>query len=100
MRAALRVYLDTWFENARSGDDTPVRAGRRMRWLDEVLEPTRGELSPKQYARLRTALALTVSIDAVIVMKDVCHLDDDATLDTLQWAAAALLRAATEGDDD
>jgi AcrR family transcriptional regulator len=97
MRAALRVYLDTWFENARRGDDTPVRAGRRMRWLDDVLEPARGKLSPERYERLRDALALTVSIDAVIVMKDVCHLGDEEALDTLQWAAGALLRAATAG---
>jgi AcrR family transcriptional regulator len=94
MRAALRVYLDTWFENARRGDDTPVRAGRRMRWLDDALEPVRRELSPGRYERLRAALALTVSIDAIIVMKDVCHVDDDTALDTLQWAAAALLGAA------
>jgi AcrR family transcriptional regulator len=100
MRAALRVYLDTWFENQRRGDDTPVRAGRRMEWLDDVLEPARRRLSPERYERVRAALALTMSIDAIVVMKDVCHLGDDATLDTLQWAAAALLRAATTDESD
>jgi len=69
-----------------------------MRWLNDALKPVRRELSPERYQRLRTALALTVSIDAVIVMKDVCHVDDDTALDTLQWAAAALLRAGVAED--
>ena len=36
LRAALRVYLDTWLESRRDGRPAPsVREGRRMRWLDE-----------------------------------------------------------------
>ena len=51
MRAALRVYLDTWLEGRRNGDDAaPVREGRRMRWLDEVLEPVRGSCRPSSGA--------------------------------------------------
>jgi AcrR family transcriptional regulator len=97
MRTALRVYLDTWLQNRRNGDDTPVREGRRMRWLDEVLAPARGQLSDDQYERLRTALALTIGIEASVVMRDVCHLDDDDLRANLRWAATALLRAALDG---
>jgi len=95
MRTALRVYLDTWLENRRRGEDTPVREGRRMRWLGQALEPLRERLSEAQWRRLRSTLALTMSIDAVVVMKDVCHLDDDEEiLANLRWAAGVLLRAA------
>ena len=95
MRNALRVYLDIWLENRRKGDDAPpVREGRRMRWLDEVIEPARHELSKQQWQRLRAALALTLSIDAMVVMKDVCRIDDKAEAQAvLRWAALALLRA-------
>ena len=44
MRSGLRVFLDQWFENRRLGDDTPVREGRRMRWLDQTLAPLQDRL--------------------------------------------------------
>ena len=94
MRTSLRVYLDTWLENQRRSDDNPVREGRRMRWLDVVLAPARDQLSRGQYQRLRDALALTIGIEAIIVMRDVCHGDDDTFLERLRWTAVALLRAA------
>jgi AcrR family transcriptional regulator len=92
-RAALRVYLDTWVRN--SDDVPPVREGRRLRWLDTVLEPARHRISDADYQRLRAALALTMSIDALVVMRDVCRIaDDDEVLAVLRWAAVAILRAA------
>jgi AcrR family transcriptional regulator len=95
MRTALRTYLDTWLAaHARGDKAVPVREGRRMRWLDQVLEPARRELSATQYRRLRAALALTLSIDAMVVMKDVCRIEGDKeALAVLRWAAVALLRA-------
>lgn len=96
MRTALRSYLDTWLENRRKGAAAPpVREGRRMRWLEKVLEPVREELGEAQSRRLRCALALTMSIDAMVVMKDVCRLQkEEEAQEVLRWAAAALLRAA------
>lgn len=99
-RRALWVYLDTWLRNARSGEEPPtVREGRRMRWLDHALEPAH-DLPDDQRLRLRAALALTLSIDAVVIMKDVCLLDDDEALEVLRWAALALLRAGLDGHVD
>ena len=95
MRTALRTYLDTWLETRGRGErSVPVREGRRMRWLDKVLEPVRGDLSNAQFRKLRAALSLAVSIDALVVMKDVCHIESDKEAhEVLRWAAAALLRA-------
>ncbi len=42
------------------------------------------------------ALALTLGIDSIVVMKDVCRLDDDEALAVLRWAATVLLRAGLE----
>jgi AcrR family transcriptional regulator len=93
-RRALLVYMDTWLRSRRNGDDSPfVREGRRMRWLDRVLEPLE-TLPEDRKQRLRDALALTLGIDSVVVMKDVCHLEDDDALAVLRWTATAILRAA------
>jgi AcrR family transcriptional regulator len=94
LRTALRVYQDTWLRSRRSGvgNAPAVREGRRMRWLDEVLGPL-DNLPDEDRRRLRAALALTLGIDAIVVMKDVCGLDDEEALDVLRWAATALLRA-------
>jgi AcrR family transcriptional regulator len=93
-RRALWVYLDTWLRNRRTGDDTPaVREGRRMRWLATALGPL-DQLPEDRRRRLHAALALTLGGDPVVVMKDVCGLDDDETLDVLRWTAEAILRAA------
>ena len=95
-RRALWVYLDTWLRSRRSDDEAPaVREGRRMRWLDEVLAPL-GDLDEERRARLRAALALTLGMDSLVVLKDVCGLEDDEALDVLRWVATALLRAGLE----
>jgi AcrR family transcriptional regulator len=97
LRRALWVYLDTWLRNRRNGveDHLAVREGRRIRWLDAVLEPLH-DLPDEQRQRLRAALALTLGIDSIVVMKDVCRLDDDEALAVLRWTATALLRAGLD----
>jgi AcrR family transcriptional regulator len=97
LRTALRVYLDTWLEARSRGETAPrVREGRRMRWLDVALEPARRQLPKAEWRRLRAALALTLSIDALVVMKDVAQLDDEEALSVLRWAALTLLRASLD----
>ena len=97
MRMALKVYLDTWFAGRADGVAAPpVREGRRMRWLDRVLEPARRGRTKRQWRRLQAALALTGGTDARVVMKDVCRLGDAEAQDVLLWAARALLRAGLE----
>ena len=94
-RAALRVYLDTWFAARTAGEVAPrVRAGRRRHWLEGALEPLRGTLPPASWSRLQNALALTLGIDSVVVLKDVCGLDNEEALDVLRWTALAILDAA------
>ncbi len=96
-RMALRVYQDTWLRRHRKNDNNApaVREGRRMRWLDKVLEPLH-DLPEEQKRRLRAALALTMGIDSIAIMKDVCGLEDHEALAVLRWAATVLLRAGLE----
>ena len=98
LRTALRVYLDTWLEARKTGASVPkLREGRRMRWLDIALAPVKKKLSRPEWRRLQAALALTLSIDALVVMKDVAHLDNEQALQTLRWTALALLRYVLAG---
>lgn len=97
LRTGLRAYLDTWLESRRHGEaPEAVREGRRMRWLDEALAPVRQQLTPARWRRLRAALSLTLGVEALVVMKDVCHASDAEALAALDWAAQALLAAALE----
>jgi len=95
IRTGGRIYMDTWLANQPDGNRTPVRADRRMRYIDEALRPLGGRLGEPARKRLRSALALALGTHAVIAMKDCAGLDDDAEIvATLQWAAGALLRTA------
>ena len=97
LRTGLRSYLDAWLEQHRKGvQPSGIREGRRMRWLQEVLSPLKGELSPARFKRLLQALALTMGPEAMVVLKDVCNANDREALATLDWAAQALVRAALE----
>jgi AcrR family transcriptional regulator len=96
MRMALKVYLDTWLGGRDSAQTPPVREGRRMRWLEVVLQPAKRGSTTKEWRRLRAALALTLGTDAMVVMKDVCRLDDEEAQEVLLWAAQTLLRGALE----
>jgi hypothetical protein len=64
-----------------------------MRWLDEALAPLKPSMGEAKWRRLRAALALTIGVEALSVMKDVCRIDDEEAFEVLRWAALALLRA-------
>jgi AcrR family transcriptional regulator len=98
MRMALKVYLETWFANRGNGADAPpLREGRRMRWLENALQPARQSISKPQWRRLQAALALTLGAESMIVMKDICRLDENEAKGVLRWAAQALLQAGCGG---
>jgi AcrR family transcriptional regulator len=95
IRTGERIYMDTWLANQPDGNHAPVRAGRRMRFIDEALRPLGERLSEPGRKRLRCALALALGTHAVIAMKDSAGLEDDEEIvATLAWAADALLRTA------
>lgn len=96
-RAALRIYLDTWLANYNGvPSEVPrVRTGRRMRWLESALAPLRDRLPERDWRRLVHALSLTIGIESVTIMRDVCGVEDDEEiLDVLRWSARVILKAA------
>ncbi len=97
MRMALKIYLDTWFHGRDGAQTPPVREGRRMRWLEAVLQPAKRGRTKKDWRRLQAALALTLGTDAMVIMKDVCRMDEAEAQEVLSWAAQTLLRAGLQG---
>jgi AcrR family transcriptional regulator len=95
-RSALRFYMDLWLAGDERGEDRSanLREGRRLGWLSSILDPVRGQLSEAEFDRLTAALSLVCGVEAVTVLRDVCHVDADTALDVTHWAADAILRAA------
>lgn len=96
MRMALKVYLDTWLGGRDGARTPPLREGRRMRWLEAVLQPARSGITKHQWRRLHAALALTAGTDAMVIMKDVCRMNDEEAQEVLLWAAQTLLRSGLQ----
>ena len=90
LRAMLRLSLDP----ARSGDELPLRQGRRLRWIAEALDPLRERLDEAELSRLTTAIAAAVGIDALVWLRDVAGVSRDEAAEAMRWSARTLLRGA------
>jgi len=93
-RTALRLYLDQWLESAAKGEDAPIlREGRRRRWYEESLAPLRRTVDKRSWNRLILALSLLGGAEAMVVFRDVCHVESDEARRVARWAAETLLQA-------
>lgn len=98
-RAMLRFSLEQGTEEGDAGQGErgdPIRTGRRLRWIEEALQPVRGDLDRRAYRRLANALATVMGIEAFVALRDVCGLDAPEAVRVTRWAAQALLREALD----
>jgi AcrR family transcriptional regulator len=72
----------------------PTRPSRRLDYVNKALAGLRDQLPHGHYERLVHAMAVVVGIEARIVLRDICGLEDPEILETEQWAAHALLSTA------
>jgi AcrR family transcriptional regulator len=98
MRAIYRTMLDAWLRSEKDGVRRSHRVPLRLDWVEEALAPV-ADLDEERRRRLTAALTLVLGIEPITVLKDVCGLDDEETLEVLSWAAGALLRAGLEEAD-
>jgi AcrR family transcriptional regulator len=93
-RTALRLYLDLWLAAAATAETAPiVREGRRRRWLEQSLAPLRDAVPDAQLERLAAALSVLSGAEAIVVLRDIYHLEPDEALAVTRWAARALVEA-------
>jgi AcrR family transcriptional regulator len=86
LRTLMRLSLDP--------DAGVRRPGHRVGWIADALAPVRDQLSDETYERLSTSLTLFLGIDPIVVMTDIADADRERALDTLEWAARALVEQA------
>jgi AcrR family transcriptional regulator len=92
---ALRALLRRSLEPTAAGEAPPRRrAGRRLDWAVAALEPIAHQLGEAEHRRLVAALALLLGIETLVVLQDVCGLDEVEAQAVARWAAQRLLAGA------
>ena len=97
---ALRTVLRRGLERPpgesgeREEEACSIRAGRRVRWLKNALEPARERMDEESFERLVAAMCLCVGIESLVVLRDVCGLEGKEAEEVARWAAFTLLRAS------
>jgi AcrR family transcriptional regulator len=71
-----------------------IRAGRRVRWLRNALEPAREWMDEESFERLVAAMCLCIGIESLVVLRDVCDSKAKEAEEVARWAAFTLLRAS------
>jgi hypothetical protein len=89
MRAMLAQSLQPGRET-----DAPRRQNRRSPLIAAALAPAQDQFRPADRARLEQALAVIISIEALVVFKDVLQLSDDEAAQVRRFAIRALVEAA------
>jgi AcrR family transcriptional regulator len=71
-----------------------ARGSRRIEWIELAAAPLKPRLGKATYARLVSALALIVGIEALVVLRDLRGLSEAQALQASQWMARAVLHEA------
>ena len=93
---ALRIMMRAALDRAMNPepDGPPQRGQRRLDWIHTALAPVRDQLTKPGYDRLVASLVVSLGVDALIVLRDICGLDADQVLSVMVWTAHSLLDAA------
>lgn len=86
-----RSFMTVWLE---SEPHEPQRPGRRLNYIDPIVDSLKDELPPAARKRLRQALVAVIGTEALIALRDVGRASADEALDAAAWAARALVRQA------
>lgn len=72
----------------------PPRPARRLEYVERALAPLQNQLDHRELDRLTHALTVVMGIESVLVLRDICGLDDDEILVVQHWTARTLVDAA------
>ena len=92
-RRLIRLTVDPPADDAEALA-APRRSPRRIGWLEQACEPLRGTLDEAAFQSLVSALCAVIGWEAQVALRDVRGLDPQTELDTLIWAARALVETA------
>lgn len=90
-RTMLRLSLEA---DPVDASQLPLRQGRAITWIEQALEPLRGQLSEAALRRLAIAIRSATGIESLVWLIDVAGLTRDEAVDLVRGSARALLAAA------
>jgi AcrR family transcriptional regulator len=90
-RTMLRLSLDG---DGADRTDLPLRQGRAIAWIEEALEPLRGELGDHSIRSLVLAIRSATGIEALIWLTDIAGLSRRQAVKVMRWSAMAMCRSA------
>ncbi len=94
---ALRLMLAHSLQrspDAVEGNGFPARQNRRTTLIEAALDPARDQIDADAARRLKSALALIIGTESMVVLKDVLQLDAAEATEVKRWAIRALVDAA------
>ncbi|WP_274643735.1 TetR/AcrR family transcriptional regulator [Pseudomonas serbica] len=86
-----RSFMTVWLENE---SHEPLRPGRRLNYIEPIVDSMKDVLAPKARKRLKQALSIVMGTEALIAVRDVSGASTEESLDASAWAARALVRQA------
>lgn len=86
-----RRYLSAALNESVS-NNKKIRGARRVSALKLALKPFKKQMSPKTFDNLINVSTVLMGIDALVVAKDVCGLNNKQTSSVLQWGIEMLIR--------
>lgn len=87
-----RSFMTVWLESdAREG---ALRPGRRMSYIDPIVDALKEQLPPSARRRLKHALAVVMGTEAMIAVRDIGRATPEEAQAATAWAARALVQQA------
>jgi AcrR family transcriptional regulator len=87
-----RSFMAVWLDSAAS--ERPRRPGRRMAYIEPIVEDLKDELAPAARKRLVHALSMVMGSEAAVAIRDIGGASVDEALAAVAWAAQALVKQA------
>lgn len=87
-----RSFMTVWLES--ESHETPLRPGRRMNYIEPIVDSLKDVLTPAERKRLKQALSIVMGTEALIAVRDISRASIDEALDSAAWAARSLVRQA------
>lgn len=90
-RALLRLSLEP---DGEPPTGMLLRAGRRLRWVQDALLPLRSDMPRADFERVVRAIAASIGVESLVWLTDVAGMAKADALGLMHWSAITLLRGA------
>jgi AcrR family transcriptional regulator len=91
LRTMLRLSLES---EGSHRERLLLRQGRAIGWLEDALQPLRGNIPRADMRRLVYAIRCVVGVEALVWLCDVAGLSRKDAVEQMRWSARRLFRAA------